>query len=233
VSQECRTYLLRFVRYTDEKYKLMSTTESQNPSVTKAWQKAFGGHHTVVALWSHVVPVVLSILVWNLYSHAFAPFACKFRDDARLLSLWPLNPTYVGQLTGSHYSIANVCWLFAVTSTTSAIWLCWLLWRVGYEIFRRDVVFVPGGTKILLQRTAVMQLLIASILVLVVVVNGEGFHGDSRLYGLSLKGGIGGNVFKIVFLTQVSFFLNLGTLIELASLFLRYVFLGIRHRLLG
>lgn len=139
------TFLAGYKRYEGT---LMSTPESQTPSaVTIAWHKAFGGRHTVVTLVSHVVPVALSIAVWRLYSHALAPLACGFRDDVRLLSLWPLNLIYVGQLANSHYSETDVCWLFAVTSTTSAVWLCWLLWRVGYELFRDDVVFVPGGTK--------------------------------------------------------------------------------------
>ena len=142
----------------------------------------------MVTLVSHVIPVALSIVVWRLYSHALAPFACAFRDDSRLLSLWPLNLTYVDQLAKSHYSETDICWLFAVTSTMSAIWLCWLLWRVGYELFRRDVVFVPGGTKTLLSRTGSMQVLIFLVLVVMVAAYSDGFDNDSRLYGLTLKG---------------------------------------------
>jgi hypothetical protein len=39
--------------------------------VTKAWQKAFGGHHTVAALISHVVPIVLNVLD-SLFSLTFS-----------------------------------------------------------------------------------------------------------------------------------------------------------------
>jgi hypothetical protein len=208
----------------------MSTTEKQDLSpVTKAWQEAFGGRHTLVALKSHVIPIGLCIVVWQLCSHSLAPLACHFRDDARLLSLWPLNLVYLDQLAASNYSPLEICWLFAVTSTTSAVWLCWLAWRVGFEIFRRDVVYVPGGTKIFLQRLAGMQVLFALVLLLFVAVYGQGLAADFRLYGPTVKSGIGTNVFKIVFLIEISFFLTFGFLIEAASLFWRYAFLSFRH----
>jgi hypothetical protein len=129
----------------------MSTTEEQNPSpLTKSWHEAFGGRHTVTAFKSHVIPLLLSILVWHLFdAHSFAAFACQFRDDARLLLLWPFNAIYFDQLAGSDYSPNQICWLYAVTSTTSAIWLCWLVWRLGFEIFRPNVIYVTNGTKIL------------------------------------------------------------------------------------
>ncbi len=97
------------------------------PPITKAWHEAFGGHHTQVALKSHAVPIVLCIVFWQLYTHALASLVCHFRDDSRLLSLWPANLVYVDQLAGSSFSPPEICWLFAVTSTTSAIWLCWLV----------------------------------------------------------------------------------------------------------
>jgi hypothetical protein len=211
---------------------VMSTAETEKLSpVTKAWQEAFGGQHTLVALKSHVIPIGLCIVVWQLYSHSLAPLACHFRDDARLLSLWPLNLIYVDQLATSNYSPLEICWLFAVTSTTSAVWLCWLAWRVGFEIFRSDVVYVPGGTKILLQKLAVLLVLFALVLLLHVLVLGQGFAPDSRLYGLTLKSGIGTNAFEIVFVFESFFFLTLGFTVEAAGLFARYVFLAIRHRL--
>lgn len=168
-----------------------------------------------------------------LYSRILAPIVCLFRDDARLLSLWPLNFIYLDQLAGSKYSSTEICWLFAATSTTSAIWLCWLFWQIGFEVFRSDVVFIPGGTKLLLQRTAAMQLLFVLGLLLFVAVYGQGFSSDSRLYGLTLKDSVGLNAFKIVFVIETSFFLTLGLAVEMAGLFWRYLFLGIRHRFFG
>jgi hypothetical protein len=211
----------------------MSTTEKQDLSpVTKAWQEAFGGRHTLVALKSHVIPIVLCIVVWQLYNHSLAHLACHFRDDARLLALWPMNLVYADQLATSNYSAGEICWLFAVTSTTSAVWLCWLTWRVGYAIFRSDVVYVPGGTKILLQRLAGTQVLFVLVLLLVVGVYGQGFAPDFRLYGPTLKSSIGANAFKVVFVTEISFFVTLGFVIEVAGVFWRYVFLAIRQHLI-
>src|SRR5271155_5392216 len=123
-------------------------------SIIGAWHEAFGGRHTLVALWSHLIPISLNLFIWFLYAGARVPFDCQFRDDARLLSLWPFNFVYLNQLAGSKYSTVEICGLFTVTSTTGAIWLCWLFWRICFEAIRRDVVFVPGGTKRLLQRTA-------------------------------------------------------------------------------
>src|SRR3954453_23049729 len=93
----------------------MSTAETEQLSpATKAQQQAVGGQHTLVALKSHVIPIGLCILVWQLYSHSLAPLTCHFRDDARLLALWPFNLTYVHQLVGLNYSPLEVCWLFAI-----------------------------------------------------------------------------------------------------------------------
>jgi hypothetical protein len=210
---------------------LMLPAEDENRSTTiRAWHAAFGGHHTLVALLSHVVPITLNILVWLLFARPLVPFACHFRDDARLLSLWPLNFVYLNQLVASRYSTAEICWLFAVTSTTSAIWLSWLFWRICFEAIRRDVVFVPGSTKFLLQRTAGAGLLFVLCLLICAPVSGEGFSSDFRLYGLSLKSSVGLNAFKIVFIMETFFFLSLGAAVEMASLFGRYLFLGIRHR---
>jgi hypothetical protein len=198
-------------------------------SIIGAWHEAFGGRHTLVALWSHLIPITLNIFVWFLYASARVPFTCQFRDDARLLPLWPFNFVYLNQLAGSKYSTAEICGLFAVTSTTSAIWLCWLFWRIYFEAIRRDVVFVPGGTKRLLRRTAASGLLFAFCFLVSIAVSSLGFGSDFRLYGLSLKSSVGLNVFKIVFIFEMSFFLPLGATTEMASLFCRYLSFGIRH----
>jgi hypothetical protein len=209
----------------------MSATEEQNPStLTKSWHEAFGGRHTLTAFKSHVIPLLLGVLVWHLYAHSFAAFACQFRDDARLLLLWPFNAIYFGQLGGADYSPSQICWLYAVTSTTSAIWWCWLAWRIGFEIFRPNVTYVPHGTKILLVRITGAQMIWVFGIVIFVWVAAQGFHADNRVYGLSLKHSMSVNAFKIVFYESFLFF-AIGLVVEFTSLFLRYLFLEIQHQL--
>jgi hypothetical protein len=115
---------------------VMSTAETEQLSpVTKAWQEAFGGRHTLVALKSHVIAIGLCILVWRLCSRSLAPLTCHFRDDARLLSLWRSISLRSISWPGRIISSAELCWLVAVTSTTGAIWLAP---GVGFEIFGID-----------------------------------------------------------------------------------------------
>jgi hypothetical protein len=78
-----------------------------------------------------------------------------------------------------------------------------------------------------------MQLLLGLCLLVLILVCSQGFDFDARLYGLTVKGSIGLNAFKVVFVIETSFFLTLGLLIEMAGLFWRYLFLGIRHRFFG
>jgi hypothetical protein len=205
--------------------------EDQNPSpLTKSWHEAFGGQHTLTALKSHVIPLLLSVLVWQLYARSLAGFACVFRDDARLLLLWPVNAIYFDQLAASNYSPSQICWLYAVTSTTSVIWFCWLVWRIGFEFFRPNVTYVPNGTKVLLGRIALAQMMWLFGLALCVSASVEGFHADNRVYGLSLQHSMNVNAFKIVFLNEPFLFFTVGLVVEFASLFLRYLFLEIQHR---
>jgi hypothetical protein len=210
----------------------MSATEEQNPSpLTKSWYEAFGGRHTATAFKSHVIPLLLSVLIWHLYAHPLAAFDCQFKYDARLLLVWPFNAIYFDQLAGSDYSPSQICWLYAVTSTTSAIWLCWLVWRIGFEIFRPNVIYVTNGTKILLGRILGAQTMWILAIILCVWVSAQGFSADNRVYGLSLKHNMSVNAFKIVFLFEPYLFFFAGLVVEFASLFLRYLFLGIEHHL--
>ena len=202
------------------------------PPLRKSWHEAFGGPHTLTAFKSHMIPLLLSAFIWHLYAHSFSSVACQFRDDTRLLSLWPANLIYLDQLANSNYSPSEVCWLYAVTSTTSAIWLCWLAWRIGFEVFRSpNVTYVPNGTKILLGRCAGMLTNWVIGIIIIVWLAVDGFHTDTRIYGLSLTQSMSVNAFKVVFFLEAFLFFVAGLLVEFASLFLRYLFLEIQHQL--
>lgn len=209
----------------------MAADETEQLShVDLIWQKAFGGRHTLNAFKSHVVPLVLSVCVWWTYSRYLTDLSCQFKDVFWLRLLWPPNELYVGQLAASQYSASELCWLFAVTSTAGAIWLCWLVWRVGFEIFRRDLTFIPNATRLFLQRAATLQFVFAIATLVLAFLCLQGFHSGARLYGLSVQSSVGANVFKIVFLFQLFLFYVLGLLIEVTSLFIWFVFLASRNR---
>jgi hypothetical protein len=74
-----------------------------------------------------------------------------------------------------------------------------------------------------------LLVLFLRVLLGVVAVYGQGFAADFRIWGISLKSGIGANGFEIVFVMELSFFVMVGFVIEVAGLFLRYVFIVIRH----
>lgn len=201
--------------------------DQASPEARKAWQQITNGYRVRVGLRSLVFPTLANAFVFPLYAHWLAPIACHFRDDAWLSSLWPANRIYVDQLATSKYPEVDVCWLFAVTSTASGVWM---LWRVGFETFRRDVVFVPGSTKIFLLRFVTGEALLALTLLPWWILCVAGFKLTPQIYNLSLSASMGVNAFKIVFLMLPFIFFTLGVMAEYLLLFVRYAVLSIRHR---
>jgi hypothetical protein len=200
--------------------------DEESPEAHQAWQTITGGKHLWTVVKSFVFPMVATVLVWLLFGWSTPSLDCRFREIPSLLGLWPPNLIYVGQLSGSDFSESDICWLFAVTSTSSAVWLVWLAWRFGYEVVRRDVAFVPGSAKIFLVRLALMQLALVLIVAFGWSTIRVGFYSTFQVYNLTIKAPMAVNAFKVVFVLGPMNYVVLGALIENTLLLLRYLFLA-------
>ncbi|CAN5238483.1 hypothetical protein BH10PSE10_BH10PSE10_09230 [soil metagenome] len=113
--------------------------------------KEWGGRVLKIIFQTIPAPIILSIAVWRLYSGPLSEMSCSFVADRRLLRLWPQNLNYLEQLRDSPFSQTDQCWFLAVTSTTSALYVCWLCWVICRCVFvLGQIQHVRGTAKFIL-----------------------------------------------------------------------------------
>ena len=105
-------------------------------------RKEFGKHiRTLVLSW--VALTILSVIIANVYWVIPSQYLCTFREDRRLMLLWPFNQIYIQQFEHMSYSYADTCWFMAVLSTSNAAWVCLVIVRILSQIARRDTWYRP------------------------------------------------------------------------------------------
>lgn len=145
-------------------------------------------------------------------------------QNSILFWLWPFNKLYLQQFSVSSYQPSELKWFFTAVSFANLALIVFFLWKLFFEITRKDVEF-PKGKSPNLTRFILRFFVISVILLLLELrVAARGFDlQDDTLFSPSIKQSIGVGAFKIVM--GIMFFLYVGAafVIEFGGLGLRYL----------
>lgn len=173
-------------------------------------QRVYWVENTKKALVSSIVPAMLIPIFWLLYRGPLDSIACEFQSHPLLLNLWPSNPELLADLAKANYSTDEKCFFSAMTSTTSVLWMTWLLWRIVRELSRKDTFYVRRWLPVF---SVIAPLCVAGAYYL-------SFDPDYSTFAPSLKQPLVISLVKIIVGISVAYYVVAG-LIEQALLFLR------------
>lgn len=188
--------------------------------------RKMAGRHTAIGAFAAIVPFFANVITWYVYKSHLADLACFVRNDPTLLMLWPLNPIYAEDFKAGRFSESELCWFFASLSTASGVWLCFIVWRCFFELFRRDVRYVTGTLRPVLANLGLQSVALLTSSLFCVWALSQGFSAGDSFYGLSLSQRIETAAFKMIFVFMPGFYFVISYLIEITGLFLRYSLLS-------
>jgi hypothetical protein len=173
-------------------------------------QRVYWVENTKTALISSIFPVMMIPIVWLLYRGPLAGITCEFQSRPLLLNLWPSNAELLADLAKANYSISEKCFFSAMTSTTSAFWMAWLLWRIIRELSRKDTFYMRRWLPVF---SIIAPLCVAGAYFL-------SFDANYSTFAPSLKQPLSISLIKFIIGISVAYYVVAG-FIEQALLFLR------------
>jgi hypothetical protein len=142
-----------------ERIKALGLPDWPGLTPRQEYERIRGSKNLKSFMLSLLVPAASIPVIWYLYRGPLQSLTCSFLYDRNLLKLWPINPNYLVSFSHSDYSTEERCFFFAMTSTMSVVWSIWLLWRIAWELCRRDTFYIP---RLLPRMTAFAVALIAA-----------------------------------------------------------------------
>ena len=200
---------------------------SARPRIPKlsAGEAAFGHRatrHFAIGLKALFIPFTLSGFI--LANGRYISQVTNIDHNSIVFWLWPFNGIYLRQFVYSPYSSSDISWFFTVVSCSNLVWLIFLVWKLAFELFRRDVKFPPGKAPIIDQLIVRVLAVSGFILVVFIFVCFWGFHSEGdAIFGLYFKQSIAAGAIKMVMVLMFGLYVGAAFFLEFGGLGLRYV----------